>query len=181
MFALREAWNLPLFWGVFAVLIIGTAYSVAKIVFGKIVLDSPKLTMTVYGPFKKEYKFSEINYVDRKIIKGGDGSLMHAVVVYIGSGKRSVEMASYSKDQAGELEILVRGMLDNAAMTYPEGNEEPFVFPERKDKKSEPKAEEPKAEEPKAAEKKPEDTKSEQPKAESEQTAEAKEETTAEA
>lgn len=128
IFTLRDAWNLPLFWLMFAVFVAGTLFSLAKSIFGKVVLDSPKTTMTVYNPLPVSYKFEDVNYVDQKTLKNGDGPLVHVVTVYIGIGKRSVELVSYSKEQADELAILLRGMLDNGAMVYPEGDEEPFNF-----------------------------------------------------
>lgn len=128
IFTLRDAWDLPLFWLMFSVFIVGTLYSFAKTLFGKIVLDSPKTTMTVYNPFPISYKFEDVNYVDLKTQKNQDGLEAHVVTVYIGIGKRSVQLVSYSKEQAEELAILLRGMLDNGAMVYPEGDEEPFSY-----------------------------------------------------
>jgi hypothetical protein len=68
------------------------------------------MTMTVYNPFVKEYKFSDVNYVDTNTVKGSDGENMFAVTVYIGKGRQSVNLASYSPDQAKELERLMRAM-----------------------------------------------------------------------
>ena len=132
IFTLRAAWELPLFWLMFCIFIAGTLFSLAKSIFGKVVLDSPKTTMTVYNPFPISYKFEDVNYVDLKTEKGGDGQEVHVVTAYIGIGKRSVQLVSYSKEQAQELAILLRGMLDNGAMIYPEGDEEPFNFDEDK-------------------------------------------------
>ena len=129
---LRAAWDLPIFWFIFGALIIGTGFSVAQAVFGRIVLDSPSMLMTVYGPFPKEYPFSKVNYIDRKIGRGGDGSAMYTVVVYIGNGRRTVEVSSFSEEQADEVEELMRGMLKCGAITYPEGDEEPFRFDDEK-------------------------------------------------
>ena len=84
--------------------------------------------MTVFSPFKTEYKFADINYVDLKASKPKDGLITHTVSAYIGNGKKKIELTTHSKPQADELVSLLRGMLDNAAMEYPEGNEEPFRF-----------------------------------------------------
>ena len=125
---LRGAWSLPWFWVHFGSVIVGIVYSTANIILSKIVLNSPKMTMTVYNPFKKEYKFTDINYVDEKATKAQSKQIVHTVTVYIGDGKRNVEISTESEKQACELVALMRGMLDNAAMEYPEGNEEPFGF-----------------------------------------------------
>ena len=130
---LREAWKLPIFWVILGALFLGTGYSVAQMIFGKIVLDSKENVMTVYSPFSKSYKFSDVNYIDRREGKGSDGSIMYTVVVYIGNGKRSVEVSSFSKEQADEVETLMRGMLKCGALTHPEGDEEPFSFDDDKD------------------------------------------------
>lgn len=128
---LRDAWRLPAFWLLFGVIVISTVWSVVGMILGKIVLDSPNKTMTVYNPIKKQYKFEDINYVDTKTAKGNDGAEVHKVIVYLGKGKKSVEIASYSLGQADEVASLLRGMLDNGAMEYSEGNEEPFDFEEK--------------------------------------------------
>lgn len=132
--ALRDAWRLPAFWLLFGVIVISTVWSVVGMILGKIVLDSPNKTMTVYNPIKKQYKFEDINYVDTKTAKGNDGAEVYKVIVYLGKGKKSVEIASYSLDQANEVASLLRGMLDNGAMEYPEGNEEPFDLEEKEKK-----------------------------------------------
>lgn len=132
LFTLEGAWSLPYFWLLACVLAAATLYSLTKVMLSKIILDSPKMLMTVYNPFKKEYKFEDINYVDVKTAKGGEGVILHVVVVYIGVGKRTVEMVSYSKEQADQLASLLRGMLDNGAMIFPEGDEEPFHFEDDK-------------------------------------------------
>lgn len=126
VYALRDAWELPLFWLVFGAIIAGVVYSFAKMMISKIVLDSPKMTMTVYSPFVSKYKFEDINYIDQRTEKGSDGIIINVVTVYIGDGRRSIEIVSFSKDQADEVSALLRGMLDNGAMIYPEGDEEPF-------------------------------------------------------
>ena len=129
---LREAWNLPAFWCVMGALIVGTTYSVASTIFGKIVLDSPRKCMIVYSPFGRSYKFDDINYIDRRTDKGNKGKKIYVVDVYIGNGKRSVRVASYSKAQADEIEVLMRGMLKSGALIHPEGDEEPFNFDKKK-------------------------------------------------
>ena len=127
-FTLRAAWELPLFWLLFGVLVTGVVYSLAKAMLAKVVLDSPKTTITVYNPLPIKYKFEDVNYVDVTTAKSTEGAIAYVVTVYIGIGKRTVEIVSYSKEQADELAILLRGMLDNGAMVYPEGDEEPFNF-----------------------------------------------------
>ena len=121
MVMLRGAWSSVMFWVVFAFLCLGCMYWLLNAVLGKIVLDSPKMLMTVYSPFKKEYKFSDINYVDVKSAKPKDGLVVHSVRAYIGKGKRSIKIDTTSKKQAEEIHSLLAGMLDNAAMEYPEG------------------------------------------------------------
>lgn len=125
IFVMKGAWGLPWFWVMFSSVILGIIYFTVNELLSKIVLNSPKMTMTVYNPLKKEYKFSDINYIDAKTTKSGR-AVLHVVTVYIGDGRRSVEIATLSEKQAYELASLLRGMLDNAAMIYPEGNEEPF-------------------------------------------------------
>ena len=132
MFVLREGWSSPLFWIVFAFLFLSSAHWSLNAAFGKILLNSPEMIMTVYSPFKNEYKFKDINYVDVKSSKPKDGLVTHTVSVYIGKGRRSVKIDTFSSEQATELVSLLRGMLDNAAMEYPEGNEEPFDFGDAK-------------------------------------------------
>lgn len=126
VYTLRDAWELPLFWLVFGAIVAGVVYSFAKMLISKIVLDSPEMTMTVYSPFLSKYKFEDINYIDQRTEKGSDGIILNVVTAYIGDGRRSVEIVSFSKDQADEVTALLRGMLDNGAMIYPEGDEEPF-------------------------------------------------------
>ena len=127
---MKEAWELPLFIVVFVIFVIGSVYSLANILLSKIVLDSPNMLMTVYNPFKKQYKFEDINYVDVHSSKTKDGIALHNVIVYIGNGKRNVEIITMSSKQADELVSLLRGMLENGAMVFPEGDEEPFDFDE---------------------------------------------------
>ena len=91
--------------------------------------------MNDYNPIKKQYKFEEINYIDQKTVNGKDGVVVYKVIVYIGNGKRTVEIAALSSSQADELASLLRGMLDNGAMIYPEGDEEPFNFDDEKKEK----------------------------------------------
>ena len=126
VFTLRDAWNLPMFWLMFGALVAGVVYSIAKAMLNKVVLNSPKMTITVYNPVPITYKFEDVNYIDINTAKGTDGAVAYIVTAYIGVGKRTVELISYSKEQADELAILLRGMLDNGAMVFPEGNEEPF-------------------------------------------------------
>lgn len=130
--SLRNMWSTPVFWVIIAVMALSTAWSIVKMIFGKVVLNSPNMTMEVYDPIKKQYKFADINYVDLKTSKEKDGVVLHKVTVYIGEGKRSVEISTGSKSQADELVSLLRGMLDNGAMEYPEGNEEPFNLDDEK-------------------------------------------------
>ena len=131
---MRVAWASPLFWGVMAFLFLCSAYWFANIAFSKIVLDSPKLVMTVYNPFKVEYSFKDVNYVDRKCSKPKDGYVTHTVNVYIGNGRRHVRIDTLSSAEADEVEALVSGMLTCGAIEYPEGNEEMFNY-EKKGKK----------------------------------------------
>ena len=132
---MKEAWELPMFRAVFAAILIGAAYSLANIFFSKVVLDSPNMLMTVYNPLKKQYKFEDINYIDVDSSEPKDGIVLHSVIVYIGKGKRSVEITTMSSKQAEELVTLLRGMLENGAMVFPEGDEEPFTFDDDKKKK----------------------------------------------
>ena len=133
---MKEAWELPMFRVVFAAILLGAAYSLANIFLSKIVLDSPNMLMNVYNPFKKQYKFEDINYIDVDSSEPKDGIVLHSVIVYIGKGKRTVEITTMSSKQADELVTLLRGMLDNGAMVFPEGDEEPFTFDDDKKKKA---------------------------------------------
>lgn len=134
---MRAAWKSPLFWGVITFLFLCSAYWFVTTAFAKIVLDSPKLLMTVYNPFKAEYSFKDINYVDRKSSpKPKDGYITHTVSVYIGNGRRRVRIDTLSSREAEQVESLISGMLDSGAMEYPEGNEEPFRYEEKEEKSS---------------------------------------------
>ena len=133
---MRAAWSSPLFWVVIIFLLGCSAYWFVTIAFDKIVLNSPKMLMTVYTPIKSEYKFQDINYIDRKSAKPKDGYVMHTVCVYVGNGKKCIRIETLSSEEAAEVEALLSGMLDNAAMEYPEGNEEPFEYNDT-EKKSE--------------------------------------------
>ena len=135
---MRVAWKSPLFWGVIIFLFLCSAYWFATTAFAKIVLDSPKLLMTVYNPFKAVYRFKDINYVDRQKSKPKDGYVMHTVNIYIGNGKRRVRIDTFSSAEADEIELLVSGMLDCGAMEYPEGNEEPFNYEKKENKEEKP-------------------------------------------
>ena len=134
--SLKAAWSLPLFWTVIAVFMAASVYAFVNMIFGKIVLDSPNKQMIVYNPFKKTYKFEDVNYVDVKTSKDKEGVVSYTVVAYIGNGRKSVQVTSFSGKQADELCSLLRGMLDNGAMEYPEGNEEPFHFDDEEEKRS---------------------------------------------
>lgn len=123
---MREAWSSPAFWGVFAFLFLCCAYWFATAVFNRIILNSTKKTLTVYGPFKKEYSFDDVNYVEICTSRPKGGTQAHTVSVYIGNGKRSVRIDTLSSAEAKEVESLLKGMLDSGAMEYPEGNEERF-------------------------------------------------------
>ena len=126
--AMRVAWKSPLFWGVMGFLFLCSAYWFATTAFAKIVLDSPRLLMTVYNPFKAEYSFKDVNYVDHKSSKPKDGYVMHTVSIYIGNGRKRVRIDTLSGTEAAEVEALVSGMLDCGAMAYPEGDEELFDY-----------------------------------------------------
>lgn len=128
--ALKGAWDNPVFLAVVAMISFVVLYSFVNIIFGKIVLNSHDLTMTVCNPIKKVYKFADINYIDKKTSKSKDGVITHRVIVYIGEGRKSVELVTLSSRQADDIVSLLRGMLDNGAMIYPEGDEEPFDFSE---------------------------------------------------
>ena len=128
LLVLKDAWELPYFWLAFAVIFLAAVYSFAKIIFAKILLDSPKKQMIVYTPLPKKYNFEDVNYIDLRTENGADGLTLYVVTVYIGVGKRTVKIISFSNEQAEELAILLRGMLDNGAMTYPEWAENPFGY-----------------------------------------------------
>ena len=128
VYTLRQAWNLPLFWTAFGLLGLGIVYSLAKTVFSKIVLNSPQKTITVYNPFPFQYKFEDVNYIDRKTVKDRTAPDAHVVIAYIGEGKKNVSITSYSKAQADELAILLNGMLDNGAMMFPEYEDDPLDY-----------------------------------------------------
>ena len=128
VYTLRQAWDLPLFWTAFGLLALGIIYSLAKTVFSKIVLNSPQKTITVYNPFPIQYKFEDVNYIDRKTVKDRTAPDAHVVIAYIGDGRRNVSITSYSKAQADELAILLNGMLDNGAMIFPEYEEDPLDY-----------------------------------------------------
>ena len=128
VYTLRQAWNLPLFWAMFGLLVLGILYSLVKSVCSKIVLNSPQKTITIYNPLPKEYKFEDINYIDRKTVKDRTAPDAHVVIAYIGDGRRNVSITSYSKAQADELAILLNGMLDNGAMIFPEYEEDPLDY-----------------------------------------------------
>jgi hypothetical protein len=123
---MKEAWSSPAFWCVFAFIFLCSAYWFANTVFNKIILNSPKKTLTVYGPFKKEYSFDDVNYVEIRTSKPKGGTQAHTVCVYIGNGRRSVRIDTLSSAEAKEVESLFKGMLDSGAMEFPEGNEERF-------------------------------------------------------
>lgn len=133
----KDAWSLPLFWVLFGVFVSAAIYSMVNMIFGKILLNSPEKQMIVCNPTKKEYRFDDINYVDMENVKASNGERAYKVTVYIGVGKKTVELISYSEEQANELCHLLRGMLDNGAMEYPEGNEEPFNFDDEEEKRFE--------------------------------------------
>ena len=136
MLLLKEAWDVPLFWVIFVFLFLGSVYSFAGIICGRIVLRSGTNLMTVYGPFKKEYSFAEINYIDMKSSRPTDGYITHTVMIYIGDGRKCIKIDTFSRDQAEELVSLLRGMLDNGAMVYPEGREKFFNSEEKEEKKA---------------------------------------------
>ena len=135
MFLLKEAWDVPLFWVIFAFLFVGSVYSFAGIICGRIVLRSGTNLMTVYGPFKKEYSFAEINYIDVKSSRPTDGYITHTVMIYIGDGRKCIKIDTFSGEQADELVSLLRGMLDNGAMVFPEGKERFTNYEEKEEKK----------------------------------------------
>ena len=135
IFILKDARNEAIFWVPFLFVAFSTVYMLANAIFGKIVLDALEMSITVYIPFKIEYKFSDVNYVDIRSSKPKDGIITHRVSILMGKGKSSVDITTTSLSQAQELSALLRGMLDNGAMEYPEGNEEPFVYDGEKPKK----------------------------------------------
>lgn len=132
---LKDLWNLLAFKLVFPLVVLGALWNSVGAMLGKVLLDSPNKLMIVYNPIKKQYSFDEINYIDLKSKKEKGGLMVHTVTVYIGDGKRTVEITSFSHEQADELTSLLRGMLDNGAMEYPEGDEEPFNFDSEKKEK----------------------------------------------
>ena len=110
---MKDAWSSPGFWCGFLFLFLCSAYWFANAVLGKVILDSPKRTMTVYGPFKKEYSFSEVNYVETVSAKPKNGHRLHSVYVYLGNGRRNVRIDTLSFTQATEVETLLKSMLDS--------------------------------------------------------------------
>ena len=109
-------------------------YSLWNTVIGKIVLTSEDSMMTVYWPLKKTYKFSDISYVDLKSSKANEGYVTHRVLIYVGEGRKSIKLETFSSTQAEELVSLLRGMLDCGSLQYQEGNEESFNLPEEEKK-----------------------------------------------
>lgn len=129
-FKLRAVWDEPVFWVMYLFMFISNLYSLWNTVIGKIILNAQDTLMTVYWPFKKEYKFSDVSYVDVKSSKPNEGYITHRIFVYFGEGKKCVKLETFSSVQADEIASLLRGMLDCGAMEYPEGNEESFNLPE---------------------------------------------------
>ena len=132
IFMLKDARDEAIFWVPFIFVALSAVYMLSMAIFGKIVLDAIKMTIEIYMPFKIEYKFSDVNYVDLRSSKPKDGIVTHKVSAYVGKGKRSVDVVTTSLSQAEEVASLLRGMLDSGAMEYPEGNEEPFDSKEEK-------------------------------------------------
>ena len=129
---MRAAWSSPMFWIIFVFLLSCSAYWCTSAVLGKIVLDSSKMLMTVYTPFKSEYQFKDVNYVELKSAKPKNGFIAHSISAYIGTGKRCVSVDTLSLTEAKEVESLLRGMLDNSDIESPEGNEAPIAAPQEK-------------------------------------------------
>lgn len=129
-FKLKTVWDEPVFWVMYLFMFLSNVYSLWNTVIGKIILSAKDTLMTVYWPFKKEYKFSDVSYVDVKSSKPNEGYVTHRIFVYFGEGKKCVKLETFSSAQADEIASLLRGMLDCGAMEYPEGNEESFNLPE---------------------------------------------------
>lgn len=129
-FKLKAVWDEPVFWVMYLFMFFSNIYSLWKTVIGKIILSSNDALMTVYWPFKKEYSFSDISYIDLKSSKPNEGYVTHSIFIYAGEGKKRVKLETFSSVQANEIVSLLRGMLDCGAMEYPEGNEESFNLPE---------------------------------------------------
>ena len=134
-FKLEAVWDEPVFWVMYLFMFFSNIYSLWNTVIGKIVLTSKDSMMTVYWPFKKEYKFSDISYVDLKSSKVNDGYVTHRVLIYVGEGRKCVKLETFSSSQAEDLASLLRGMLDCGSMEYQEGNEESFNLPSEEEKK----------------------------------------------
>ena len=135
-FKLKTVWDEPVFWVMYLFMFFSNIYSLWNTVIGKIILTSEDAMMTVYWPFKKEYKFSDISYVDLKSSKPNEGYVTHRVLIYVGEGKKRIKLETFSSVQAEQLLSLLRGMLDCGSLEYQEGNEEPFNLPEDEDKKT---------------------------------------------
>ena len=135
-FKLKPVWDEPVFWVMYLFMFFSNIYSLWNTVIGKIILTSKDAMMTVYWPFKKEYKFSDISYVDLKSSKPNEGYVTHRVLVYVGEGKKKIKLETFSSVQAEQLVSLLRGMLDCGSLEYQEGNEESFNLPEEDEKKS---------------------------------------------
>ena len=108
--AMRAAHRSPLFWTVAVALVAGLTYSAVKAILAKMVLDANKMTMTIYNPSAKCYKFSDVNYVDSGTVNDRNGEEVFIVTVYMGDGRRSIDVATYSKEQAKEVERLMCAM-----------------------------------------------------------------------
>ena len=134
-FKLKAVWDEPVFWVMYLFMFFSNIYSLWNTVIGKIILTSKDSMMTVYWPLKKEYKFSDISYVDLKSSKPNEGYVTHRVLIYVGEGRKSIKLETFSSTQANELVSLLRGMLDCGSMEYQEGNEEPFDLPAEEEKK----------------------------------------------
>ena len=134
-FKLKAVWDEPVFWVMYLFMFCSNIYSLWNTVIGKIILTSEDSKMTVYWPFKKEYKFSDISYVDLKSSKANEGYITHRVLIYVGEGRKSVKLETFSSSQAEELVSLLRGMLDCGSLEYQEGNEESFNLPAEEEKK----------------------------------------------
>ena len=121
--AMRAAHRSPLFWTVAVALVAGLTYSAVKAILAKMVLDANKMTMTIYNPSAKCYKFSDVNYVDSGTVNDRNGEEVFIVTVYMGDGRRSIDVATYSKEQAKEVERLMCAMFSSGVSSLISANE----------------------------------------------------------
>ena len=95
---------------VYSFIIIGNLYHTISVFFGRIKVNRLGKEICIYNPFKHQKSFNEISNIQLFCKRDPDGPDRHGVVIALNNSKK-IKMETGSKDQAEELEALLKSYI----------------------------------------------------------------------